>query len=83
MVSESLPSNVDSGGYSNNQTACTRSYKVIEGDTCDEIGQKTQTSTYQIMSFNLMSSGAECFDLPIGAVSSVVLRRREGREADS
>ncbi|PWN90172.1 hypothetical protein FA10DRAFT_223364, partial [Acaromyces ingoldii] len=46
---------------------CTRHYTVVDGDTCDKIGQKTMTSTYQIMSFNLPKAGSDCYTLEIGA----------------
>ncbi|PWO01231.1 hypothetical protein FA09DRAFT_287151, partial [Tilletiopsis washingtonensis] len=46
---------------------CTHTYTVVAGDTCDSIGQKTWTPTYQLMSNNLILSGPQCFSLPIGA----------------
>ncbi|PWZ01356.1 hypothetical protein BCV70DRAFT_149336, partial [Testicularia cyperi] len=62
----SLPLGVLSAFHSNS-TACTRTYQVVEGDTCDKIGQKTLTSTYQILAFNLLESGADCYTLEIGS----------------
>ncbi|CAO1617986.1 unnamed protein product [Parajaminaea phylloscopi] len=53
--------------YSSNNSACTRNYKVVAGDTCDIIGQKTWTSTYQILAFNLPKAGDTCETLEIGA----------------
>lgn len=52
--------------FHSNDTACTRHYTVESGDTCDKIGQKTLTSTYQILAFNLLSAGADCYTLEIG-----------------
>ncbi|PWN37365.1 uncharacterized protein FA14DRAFT_115796, partial [Meira miltonrushii] len=46
---------------------CTRHYTVQQGDTCDKIGQKTLTSTYQIMALNLPQSGPDCYTLQPGA----------------
>lgn len=53
--------------YPSSDTACTRQYTVQRGDTCDKIGQKTLTSTYQIMALNLPQSGPDCYNLQIGA----------------
>jgi hypothetical protein len=68
--------------FSSSDTACTHTYTVVAGDTCDSIGQKTWTPTYQLMSNNLILSGPQCFSLPIGAVSRAagvaVLRARCG-----
>lgn len=55
--------------YSSNATACTRYYTVQDGDTCDIIGQKTLTSTYQILAYNLPQAGSSCYTLETGAVS--------------
>lgn len=52
--------------FHSNDTACTRHYTVVSGDTCDRIGQKTLTSTYQILAFNLLDAGADCYTLEIG-----------------
>ncbi|KAF6767592.1 LysM domain protein [Kalmanozyma brasiliensis GHG001] len=52
--------------FHSNNTACTRHYTVQSGDTCDKIGQKTLTSTYQILAFNLLDAGADCYTLEIG-----------------
>lgn len=56
--------------YSSNATACTRYYTVQESDTCDIIGQKTLTSTYQVLAYNLPQAGATCYNLQTGAVSA-------------
>lgn len=56
--------------FSSNDAACTRTYTVIAGDTCDRIGQKTWTSTYQIIASNLGMSGELCYGLEIGSVST-------------
>ncbi len=53
--------------FHSNDTACTRHYTVQDGDTCDKIGQKTLTSTYQILAFNLLNAGSACYTLEIGA----------------
>ncbi|CDR98955.1 uncharacterized protein SPSC_06259 [Sporisorium scitamineum] len=53
--------------FHSNDTACTRHYTVQAGDTCDKIGQKTLTSTYQILAFNLLDAGANCYTLEIGS----------------
>ncbi|SJX62462.1 uncharacterized protein SRS1_13312 [Sporisorium reilianum f. sp. reilianum] len=53
--------------FHSNDTACTRHYTVQSGDTCDKIGQKTLTSTYQILAFNLLDAGADCYTLEIGS----------------
>ena len=53
--------------FHSNDTACTRHYTVQPGDTCDKIGQKTLTSTYQILAFNLLDAGADCYTLEIGS----------------
>ncbi|ETS59620.1 hypothetical protein PaG_06544 [Moesziomyces aphidis] len=53
--------------FHSNDTACTRHYTVEAGDTCDRIGQKTLTSTYQILAFNLLNAGADCYTLEIGS----------------
>ncbi|SPO27480.1 uncharacterized protein UTRI_10597 [Ustilago trichophora] len=53
--------------FHSNNTACTRHYTVQPGDTCDKIGQKTLTSTYQILAFNLLDAGADCYTLEIGS----------------
>lgn len=50
-------------------TACARTYTVQADDTCDIIGQKTFTSTYQVLAFNLPSAGTGCYSLETGAVS--------------
>ncbi|KAN0066203.1 hypothetical protein ACQY0O_000297 [Thecaphora frezii] len=52
--------------FHSNNTACTRTYTVQQGDTCDSIGQKTLTSTYQILAFNLLEAGSSCYTLEIG-----------------
>ncbi|PWN21315.1 hypothetical protein BCV69DRAFT_238487, partial [Microstroma glucosiphilum] len=46
---------------------CARTYTVKADDTCDIIGQKTLTSTYQILAFNLPSAGTGCYSLETGA----------------
>lgn len=56
-----------SAQYASRDTACTRQYTVVKGDTCDKIGQQTLTSTYQIMALNLPESGPDCHTLQIGA----------------
>lgn len=61
--------------YSSIDTACTRTYTVQADDTCDIIGQKTLTSTYQILAFNLPQAGASCYSLENGAVSSGAMGR--------
>ncbi|UZJ51262.1 hypothetical protein CBS101457_000582 [Exobasidium rhododendri] len=53
--------------FSSATTACTRNYVVEDGDTCDKIGQKTFTSTYQVMALNLPKAGLSCYTLEIGA----------------
>ncbi|SAM82929.1 uncharacterized protein UBRO_03469 [Ustilago bromivora] len=53
--------------FHSNDTACTRHYTVQADDTCDKIGQKTLTSTYQILAFNLLNAGADCYTLEIGS----------------
>lgn len=53
--------------YPSLNTACTRHYTVQQGDTCDIIGQKTLTSTYQIMANNLPQAGPDCYTLQPGA----------------
>ncbi|CAO1617824.1 unnamed protein product [Sympodiomycopsis kandeliae] len=53
--------------YSSNATACTRHYTVQDSDTCDIIGQKTLTSTYQILAYNLPKAGRSCYTLQTGA----------------
>ena len=53
--------------FHSNDTACTHHYTVQDGDTCDKIGQKTLTSTYQILAFNLLDAGADCYTLEIGS----------------
>lgn len=55
--------------FSSTDTACARTYTVKADDTCDIIGQKTLTSTYQILAFNLPSAGTGCYSLETGAVS--------------
>jgi LysM repeat protein len=55
--------------YSSSNTACTSHYVVQDGDTCDIIGQKTMTSTAQIMSLNLPYAGPSCYELETGVVS--------------
>ncbi|TKY86120.1 hypothetical protein EX895_004945 [Sporisorium graminicola] len=57
---------VTRAAFHSNNTACTRHYTVQAGDTCDKIGQKTLTSTYQILAFNLLDAGADCYTLEIG-----------------
>ena len=64
---------------SSSNTACTRHYVVEDGDTCDKIGQKTLTSTYQVMALNLPEAGTNCYTLQIGAVSGKRRRYREKR----
>jgi N-acetylglutamate synthase/N-acetylornithine aminotransferase len=61
-------------------TACTQNYVVVDGDTCDKIGQKTFTSTYQVMALNLPKAGTSCYTLEIGAVSRrcALVRKRDG-----
>lgn len=54
---------------STSNTACTQHYVVQDGDTCDKIGQKTFTSTYQIMALNLPLAGPNCYGLEVGVVS--------------
>ncbi|KDN45261.1 carbohydrate-binding module family 50 protein [Tilletiaria anomala UBC 951] len=46
--------------------ACSRHYTIVEGDTCDKIGAKTLTSTYQVMALNLPEAGPDCFTLTPG-----------------
>lgn len=67
LLTVSLLSAAVSAAFHSNSTACTRSYTVVDGDTCDRIGQKTLTSTYQILAFNLPSAGPNCYTLEIGA----------------
>ncbi|PWN45976.1 hypothetical protein IE81DRAFT_283481, partial [Ceraceosorus guamensis] len=52
--------------FASSDTACTETYRVVAGDTCDKVGQKTWTSTYHIMQFNLIS-GPLCYGLEIGS----------------
>ncbi|KAK0567027.1 hypothetical protein OC844_000461 [Tilletia horrida] len=52
--------------YTSNSTACSRHYTVTATDTCDIIGHKTHTSTYQIMALNLEQTGPNCFGLEAG-----------------
>ncbi|KAL9937870.1 hypothetical protein V8E36_003415 [Tilletia maclaganii] len=52
--------------YSSNATACSRHYTVEAQDTCDIIGHKTHTSTYQIMALNLAKTDGNCFSLQTG-----------------
>lgn len=52
--------------FASSDTACTETYTVEAGDTCDKVGQKTWTSTYHIMQFNLIS-GPLCYGLEIGS----------------
>ncbi|CAD6926252.1 unnamed protein product [Tilletia laevis] len=52
--------------YSSNATACSRHYTVAEFDTCDIVGHKTHTSTYQIMALNLDKTGPDCYFLQTG-----------------
>ncbi|EPQ32415.1 uncharacterized protein PFL1_00611 [Pseudozyma flocculosa PF-1] len=52
--------------FHSNDTACTRHYTVQAGDTCDTIGQKTLTSTYQILALNLLEAGSDCYTLEVG-----------------
>ncbi|KAE8266115.1 hypothetical protein A4X09_0g6236 [Tilletia walkeri] len=52
--------------YSSNATACSRHYTVTDTDTCDIIGHKTHTSTYQIMALNLDKTGPDCYFLEAG-----------------
>lgn len=72
----SAPASV-SAQYPSNDTACTRHYKVQSDDTCDIIGQKTFTSTYQIMALNLPEAGPNCYTLEVGHVSASVERGKE------
>ena len=67
-----------SAQFPSNNTACTRHYVVQDGDTCDKIGQKTLTSTYQIMSLNLPDAGPDCYTLEIGVVSAGMEREGGG-----
>lgn len=73
LLSATCAPSIALGAYSSNSTglACTREYTVIAGDTCDRIGQKTLTSTYQIIANNLDASGGlDCYQLPIDSVSA-------------
>lgn len=65
-----LPLLASAHEYSTNTTACTRHYTVQDGDTCDIIGQKTFTSTYQVLAYNLPKAGKDCYTLENGAVSA-------------
>lgn len=58
--------------YPSSNTSCTRHYTVEDGDTCDIIGQKTFTSTYQIMALNLPQAGPDCYSLETGVVRSLL-----------
>jgi hypothetical protein len=64
-----LFSSTHAAEFSSMDTACARTYTVKADDTCDIIGQKTLTSTYQILAFNLPSAGTGCYSLETGAVS--------------
>ncbi len=52
-------------------TACTGTYTIAAGDTCDIIGQKNLVSTYQVMALNLPQAGPDCYSLVPGNVSRV------------
>ncbi|KAK0553364.1 hypothetical protein OC846_002524 [Tilletia horrida] len=52
--------------YLSNATACARHYTVQDTDTCDIIGHKTHTSTYQIMALNIDKTGPYCYGLETG-----------------
>lgn len=67
LLSAALLPLAASAAFHSNDTACTRHYTVQAGDTCDRIGQKTLTSTYQILAFNLLNAGADCYTLEIGS----------------
>lgn len=48
--------------------ACSGTYTVQDGDTCDSIGYRTYTSTYQLLALNINNTGSDCGQLESGAV---------------
>ncbi|EIW56218.1 uncharacterized protein TRAVEDRAFT_50700 [Trametes versicolor FP-101664 SS1] len=54
------------GGASAQEPNCARSYTVVPGDTCNLIGAKTNTPTFQIQRVNADKIDAGCENLIVG-----------------
>ncbi|KAI0635466.1 hypothetical protein C8Q77DRAFT_1255961 [Trametes polyzona] len=48
------------------EPACARNYTVVAGDTCDRIGAKTATPTFQLQTVNADKIDAACDNLFVG-----------------